>query len=352
VFAFYPEVGLLAYSLEGEERWRVPLGPFGAVQGLASSPVLAEGRVVLLIDTPEQAYLVAYDAKTGKQAWKADRPIGFLGSYATPSVYEPKSGGAQIVVAGAVELTGYDAKTGARVWWVTGVTNAPAVLPLVDGDAVFTTEPLAEGPSAFQQWLGQFDKNKNGAIEIAEAEGESVNAKIMTRIFRSLDQNGGNKDGAVTEDEYRQAFHPGEPAGGLVRTKLGGQGDVTKTHVGWRHKKGLPYVTAPVLYDGLLYVVRNGGILTVFRPETGEVVREERLKDAGGEYYAQPVAGDGKVYFANKDGKVTVIRAGEKWELLSSGDLTEQVIATPALADGRIYVRTAGTLYCFGKSGS
>jgi outer membrane protein assembly factor BamB len=140
------------------------------------------------------------------------------------------------------------------------------------------------------------------------------------------------------------------PTGGLVRTKLGGKGDVTQSHAGWRHGKGLPYVTAPVLYEGVLYVIRNGGILSTFDPETGQLQREERLKDGTGDYYAQPVAGDGKIYFINHDGKASVIRAGAKWEMLSSGDLDEAVIATPAIAAGRIFVRTKGTLYCFGAA--
>ena len=73
------------------------------------------------------------------------------------------------------------------------------------------------------------------------------------------------------------------------------------------------------------------------------------MKDAIGDYYASPVAADGKIYFVNKEGKVTVIRAGANWEILSSGDLDEQVIAAPAIADSRIYIRTEGTLYCFGS---
>ena len=120
----------------------------------------------------------------------------------------------------------------------------------------------------------------------------------------------------------------------------------------WRYTKGLPYVTAPLLYENILYVVRDGGILATIDPETGKLIKEARLKDAIGEYYAQPVAGDGKIYFVNKDGKVTVIRPGADWEQLSTADLEEQVIATPAIANNRIYIRTEGTLYCFAAAGA
>jgi len=353
IFVFFPEFGLLAYDFDGKERWRVALGPFGGVQGMAVSPVYAEGNVVLLIDTPEQAYLAAYDARTGKPVWKVDRPIGLLGSYATPALYEPPSGPMQLVVAGAVELTGYQAKTGERLWWAFRVTNAPAAPPLVTGNSVYTIDISDAGAPPFSQMLKDFDKNQNGKIELSEVSGDSDNEKIMYRIFKSIDKNTGNDDGVVTEEEYNHAFAADSKSGGLVRTRLDGTGDVTATHVVWRHTKGVPYVTGALLYDNVLYVIRSGGILATFNPSTGQLLREDRLKDAIGDYYASPVAGEGKIYFISLDGKVTVVRAGAAWEKLSGGDLDEQVIATPAIAGSRIYVRTDQNLYCFGikKSG-
>jgi outer membrane protein assembly factor BamB len=343
IFVFFPDVGLLAYDLDGKQRWRVPMGPFGGVQGMAVSPIYAEGNVVLLIDTPEYAYLAAFDAETGRQVWKTDRQPGFLGSYITPAVYKPADGPAQIVVAGAVELTSYQAKTGERLWWARGVSYGPAAPPLIAGDSIYTLEPTGIEPPPFSQMLKQFDTNKNGKIELSETSGD----KIMYRLFKSADKIIGNGDGVVTEEEWNRAFS--STNGGLVRTRLNGRGDVTRTHVGWRYAKGLPYLTGPLLYNEILYVIRGGGILTTFNPETGELLRQERLKDAIGDYYASPVAADGKIYFVNKEGKVTVIRAGANWEILSSGDLDEQVIAAPAIADSRIYIRTEGTLYCFGS---
>ena len=343
VFAFIPEFGLAAYDFDGKELWTAPMGPFGGVQGMATSPVYADGKLLLLIDTPEEAYLAAFDAATGKQVWKTERPVGFLGSYATPSIYEK-----QVVVAGAVELAGYDLATGKRLWWARGVTTAPAHLPLIADEAVFTMEPSGGGAPPFENMAGNLDKNKNGKVELTELAGDRTNDKIMYRLFKSIDKNSGNNDGVVTPEEYERAFNPADPGGGLVRTRLSGNGDVTRTNVVWRYTKGLPYLTAPLLYDGVLYVIRDGGILATFDPKDGRVLREERLKDALGEYYAQPVAGDGKIYFVNKEGKISVIRAGSKWELLSSGDLQEQVIATPAIASGHIYLRTEEALYCFG----
>jgi outer membrane protein assembly factor BamB len=346
VFVFFPEIGLIAYGFDGKQRWLVPLGPFfSAANGMPVSPVYVDGKVVLFVDTQDEAYVVAYDASTGKQAWRTDRPTAFRGSHTTPVVYKPAGGPAQIIVSGAVELAAYQAKTGKRVWWANGVTIEPIANPVVAGDSVYTVEPAERtSPHAlFSNYLKMFDKNKNGTIKLTE-----VDDPAWRRLLTAIDKTG-NNDGVVTEDEVVHAYgdDPNVPGGGLVCTRLNGLGDVTKTNVEWRYTKAMPWVTAPLVYNTIVYVIRNGGILSTFDPQSGRLLRQERIKDALGDYMSQLVAGDGKIYIINNEGKVTVIRAGADWEKLSSGDLNEQVFATPAIAGGRIYIRTAGRLICF-----
>jgi len=99
--------------------------------------------------------------------------------------------------------------------------------------------------------------------------------------------------------------------------------------------------------DGQLYIVEDGGFLASLDARSGELVRRDRVP-GGGNYYSSPVAGDGKIYLVDERGRLSVVRAGREWRVLSAGNFEEDVYATPALADGRIYVRTSGHLYCFG----
>jgi outer membrane protein assembly factor BamB len=342
VYVFFPEVGLVSYDREGGERWRTPLGPFTSIQGLATSPVHVDGRIVLLVDTPEEAYLSAFDAQTGRPLWRVERPMGMLGSYATPVVWAPEGKGSQIVVAGAVELTGYDAETGRRLWWVNGLTYFPTSSPFLAGDALYTLEPAEGGWPPFDGLLSDFDPDKDGRVSIADASDDT----IWARSLIGMDRHVGNGDGIVTREEYALASNS-VVGGGLTRVRLGGEGDLSSSAVVWRHTKGMPSLSGALLYRGVLYVIRNA-IVSTFDPETGELLRRERVRRAVGDYYASPVAGDGKIYLASLDGKVSVLRAGRDWEVLSVHDLGEQIIATPALADGRVYVRTKSTLHCFG----
>ncbi|MEZ5403727.1 MAG: PQQ-binding-like beta-propeller repeat protein [Bryobacteraceae bacterium] len=347
VYVFFPDFGLVSYTLGGQERWRRPLGPFASVQGHATSPIVAEGMVVLLIDQPVESYVAAYDAATGAERWKADRPNGFLGGYSTPVVYRPKGGPVQVVVGGARELTGYQLKTGERVWWGKGITQGPAASPVIDGDIVYTIEPPAEPGNSFNGMLG-LDKNKDGKLQIEEELGKNL---IYVRLMGAIDRMYGNSDGTVEASEWDKAFAPSELGGGLVATKIGARGALPASASLWKFAKSIPYVTSAVLHGGVVYYVRDGGIFSAIEAATGKVLKQGRLGEAAAEFYASPVVGGDLIYLADKDGKVAVVKAaGADWEVLATNDLDEQIIATPAIANNRIYLRTEATLYCFGQS--
>ena len=108
-------------------------------------------------------------------------------------------------------------------------------------------------------------------------------------------------------------------------------------------------VPSPLLYDGVIYSVRNAGILASIDAETGEILKRARLPEAVGAYFASPVAAGGKLFFVDAEGTLTVVRAAADWAVLHSLKLGEGSHATPAIADGRLYVRTFGSLYCFGR---
>ncbi|PYV14998.1 MAG: pyrrolo-quinoline quinone, partial [Acidobacteria bacterium] len=119
----------------------------------------------------------------------------------------------------------------------------------------------------------------------------------------------------------------------------------------WRMQKFLPNVPSPLLYRGVLYLVKDGGIVTSLDPPTGRILKQGRLAGAVDTYYSSPVAGADKVYLISQAGKASVLRAGAEWEVLALNDLEDECYATPAIADNRLYVRTRGALYCFEEQG-
>jgi outer membrane protein assembly factor BamB len=133
----------------------------------------------------------------------------------------------------------------------------------------------------------------------------------------------------------------------LLEVRYGGHGDITESNVVWSMKKYLPNCTSPVIYKNVMYVVKEGGILTAIDPKTGKMLKQGRLMGALDLYYASRVAAADKVYLLSQQVKATVVKAGADWEILAVNDLEDDAVATPAIVDDRLYIRTRGTLYCF-----
>ena len=134
----------------------------------------------------------------------------------------------------------------------------------------------------------------------------------------------------------------------MLAIRLGGTGDVTQTHIVWEDSRGVPEVPSPICKDDRLFLVKNGGIVYCRRAKTGDLLFQERLGAIGG-YYASPITAGDKVYFASERGVVTVINAADQFNVVARNDLSESIMATPAIVDGVIYLRTSKSLYAFGE---
>lgn len=194
-----------------------------------------------------------------------------------------------------------------------------------------------QGALPFARQLERKDKNKDGRINRDEyTRADNVLASIADYV--------GNRDGEVTEDEWIEWGKHIAGGTAMVAVKLGGQQPAQL----WRADKGFESVIpSPLLYEGLVYVVRNGGILTAYDVETGAVVKQARITGALGGYSASPVLAGGLLYFASEEGKISVVRPGREWEVVRVNDVGDGFFATPAMSGGRIYARGAEALYCF-----
>jgi outer membrane protein assembly factor BamB len=344
VVAFFADYGLVAYSPEGKDRWTMPLGPFNSFYGIGASPVLADGLVVMLCDQRTGSFLVAVDRTTGRLRWKQARPTAVEG-WATPMVFRPAAGGAQLVVPGSTRLDAYTLSDGKPRWWMPIGSNGSMGTIVTGGDTLFVSTSGSTEPSmpTFDTVLAKLDTNKDRRL----SHEEFLLDKEMGEHFGWGDAN---NDNVITQAEWDTIRNLGIGEFGAIAVRPGAAtGKLDPSAVLWRFKKNLPYIPAPLLYQDVLYLLKDGGIVTSLDAKTGEALKTGRSADAIGEYHASPIAADGKVYLASVDGKVTVLKAGGQWDVLGTSDLAEEIHATPALNGGRIYVRTKGSLYCFGQ---
>ena len=343
VFAFFAELGLISYGPDGTERWRVPLGPFNSFYGMGGSPVLAGNTLVMVCDQRTDSYIIAVDARSGKVLWKKGRPN--QEAFSTPAIYTPKGGSPQVIVAGSYTLDAYSLDKGERLWWIEKIGTYPKGVPVLATDMVYVTADGADEPffPPFDESLKQFDKDKDQRIQREEA-------KSNPEAYDHFGWMDSNSDGYIDRTEYEFVRTSSATGHGLTAVRLGGQGDLTSTNVAWRVKKSYPSIPAPLVYQGVMYLMKEGGIVTSLDPASGEVLKMGRTPEALEDYYASPVAADGKIFLISASGKVTVLKAGAQWEILKVNDLGEEVWATPAIAGSNLYIRTRNALYSFAES--
>ena len=357
VYVFFQEAGMLSFDADGKERWRLPLGPFNMFYGFGASPILVDDKVILPVDQDNPtSYLIAVDKDTGKLRWKIDRPVVISG-YSTPIVYKPKQGAKQIIVPESFQLSAYSVEDGKRVWWVRGLACEMKSIASHDDEYLYINgwgfpqnQPGQEVKTiSFEEGLAAYDKDKDHMITKAEVSGAGGAAqmdKMLTAAFEAFDMN---RDEKLNDKDWEVFRAMMASENGLLAIKMGGQGDQTAKAIRWRYTKPVPQVPSTLLYQGVLYMINDSGILSSFDPATGNVLKQGRLHGAIDKYFSSPVAADDKVFLIGQGGQVSVLKAAGDWQVLAVNELDDECYATPAIADGRIYIRTRSALYSFGK---
>jgi outer membrane protein assembly factor BamB len=287
VVVLFGTVGLLAaYDFDGKPLWKQDIGILecndpqaGSAQwGHASSPILYRDLVVLQGDRIKDSFLAAYRMSTGEEAWRVARDEP--STWATPNILRA-AGGDELVTNGQ-KVRGYDPATGALLWTLGPNSEVVVATPVVGDGMAFVTAGYPPVRPVYAVRPGQ-----RGDLTLPEGKRESA-------------------------------------------------------AIAWSHARGGTYIPTPILYKGHLYTCNNNGILTCYRADTGEQVYQTRLGETGASFAASPVAADGRIYFPSETGEVLVLRAGPEYELLATNTMDEVVMATPAMSDGLLVVRTLG----------
>lgn len=294
VVAWFGSQGVHAYDVSGRFLWKVDLGrlDLGAYDiptyewGSASSPIIWNGLVILQCDTQDDSFMLALDAATGKTIWKTERDE--LPSWGTPTVALTPSG-PELVTNASNYIRGYDPRTGKELWRLGRSSKITAPTPVFADDMFVVVS--GRGPER--------------PIFVVRAGAR----------------------GDLTLPE----------------------GKTTSEAVAWSRTGRGSYMPTPLIYDGILYVLANNGLLDAYNLRTGEEVYRQRLPLIGSGYSASPVAADGKLYLSNEDGDMLVIAAGRIFTHIATNSMGELLMATPALSDGVMYVRSSKSLFAIGR---
>ncbi len=287
VIVWFGSGGLAAYDFDGKEIWRTDLGRHDHRFGYGGSPVIQGDLCFLNFGPGVREFLVAVETKSGKEVWRHTSPTpgadDVLGTWSTPLIVEHQ-GRVELISALRGELAALDPHTG-KVFWSVNDWGIQAKSSPVAGDGVV----------------------------------------VLTGDF--------------------------EPKTSEVAVRLGGAGEVAKTHVLWRKTPSRARVGTGVIQNGYFYGSRTGGFADCIELESGKIVWDERLPVTSGHsaIWTSPVLADGKLYFVNQGGDIFVVRASRQFALVATHSLRETCNASPAISDGEIFLRTHQALWCFGR---
>jgi outer membrane protein assembly factor BamB len=290
VYAYFGNVGLFCYDMKGKLLWSNPVASantrFG--WGTAASPVLHQGRIYIVNDNDEHSYLQALDAKTGKAIWKVDREEKT--NWATPYIWEHE-GKAEVVTSGTGRVRSYDLD-GKLLWEFGGMSSIAIPTPFSSHGLLF----LASG------YVG--DQNRPVYVIKPGARGDITLAK----------------------------------------------GETSNASIAWYLPQAGPYNPSPIVYGDYYYTLFDFGFLTCHDARTGKVVyTKQRISPEAAAFTASPWAANGKLFLLSEDGDTFVIGAGAEYKLLGKNSLDEMCMATPAIARGSLFIRTASKLYRISK---
>jgi outer membrane protein assembly factor BamB len=293
VVAVFNSEGMVCYDMKGNEKWRRDLGILDAgwffeeetQWGHASSPIIFKNTVIVQCDRSRDSYIAAYDLKTGREVWKAMREE--ISSWGTPTVYSGPERD-ELITNATKFIRAYNPSTGEELWRLSPNSEITVGTPIVMDNLVF----VSNGYSPVQP-VWAIKPGGKGDISIADS---------------------------LNSGEFIQ----------------------------WRTKRGGTYMPTLIGYKGYLYTLNNNGALTCYDAKTGERKYRETLKE-GGSFTASPVAADGKLYFTSEEKGVIVVKAGPEFEQITINPIGEICMATPAISDGRIFIRGEHHLFCFGK---
>ncbi len=342
LITYFAPFGLAAFSQDGTPLWTHPLPTPVTGHGASSSPVIAGDLVLQLCDQDIGSYLLALDRATGKPRWRTERPE-FRRGFSTPLPWPPRNPDS-VIVAGTLRLAAYQLRDGAELWTVRGLPNELVASPVANNDTILVAGwTHGSGVPRMPTWesvSGSGDANADGRLTREEAT-----AGPARQHFHYIDAN---RDGQVDRAEYEtiaRIFNESKNVAMAVRP--GGRGDVTDTHVAWQVQRGLPYVPCPLVYDGHVYLMKNGGLLSCLDADTGEFRYQEERVGALGDYYSSPVAAGDRLLAISQAGVAVVLKTGPNFEVLQRNPLGEEVLATPALGHDTLFVRTLTRLFAF-----
>jgi outer membrane protein assembly factor BamB len=366
VYVYFGSYGIVCYDMSGVLLWEKQIPLTDIDYGASTSPIATKDVLILSHDFQDDSYLLALDKATGDSVWKAMLPK--VGKFPNTTSYStPLLKNNQVILHRTWEISAYSVIDGSRLWWLPTATSGIST-PIFHQNTLYigTWQELGEKERRtdfpnFTTMLSKSDNNSDGLIsqeEIPEdmvlfSRPEMLEIEMTTHYVKdSYEMFDINEDGAINKEEWDKTIEwiaSYYEDSGLIALRPNASGELPISQMLWKEKEKVPEVPTPIFYNGCVYMIKNGGIITCVDAASGKVLYRERL-GASGPYIASPIVANGNIYIPSGKGVITVIKAGNQLEILAQNKLKEKIFASPAVIGNTLYVRTTKHLFAFGST--
>lgn len=364
VVAYFGSYGLICFDMAGKKLWDVKMPLTKSYAGNATSPAIFGNKVILYRGNQVDHFVLAVNKQTGEKIWKVDQEEPFHLELACTSC--PILLGNKLILHTARSVQALDIESGKSIWVAKCATTATST-PVITGDSVIVAAWNKMGEPALRPTFPSFEKlvaknDKDGDKLISRDEypkmmifhrPEGIEAPENGASLR-FEYSDNDKNGEITEAEWNvqlqnmDNFRARYKTHGMLAIPLESHGLVDQEKVRTLEDQAIPEVPSPLFHNGLIYFVKNGGVLTCYDLQKNERVYRIRTQGSG-THYASPIIANDKLYTIAGDGKVSVLRVGAKPKVIAVNKFDDRIYASPAASDGVLYIRTHTKLYALGN---
>lgn len=369
VYAYFGSYGVICYDFKGNLVWEKKLPVLKTRYGSCASPVILKDKLILNRFEVDNPVVLALEPSTGETIWKTNlSTIPGLTESLQRSQSTPVLWNDQIILHRSLALISVNIDDGHENWSIPLVcmgTSTPVIVDdvlFVNGYSNLGEARLYDKLPDFNSMLAKFDKSQDSLMQYQEIPEDlaffrrpdlDLPLKHDTLFSWNLMAPSFDisQDKALNEQEWKgmeQFWSQFYEEHGVVAINLKNAGKTNASEYLWKENEFIAEVPSLLLTGSQVYMITNGGIITCMNGETGEVVYREKLS-APGAYIASPLMANEHIYFVSYNGRITVVKPGDKLNVVSRFNLKEKVAASPVASDNQLFVRTKETLYAFGE---
>jgi outer membrane protein assembly factor BamB len=363
IYCYFPPKGLICLDFESNIIWESAIEFEPVLQGSGTSPIVYKEKVILNHDNLNDPKLMVFNKANGELIWESgfDKFPFLSSSWSTPAIWNN-----QIIIHRINNIMGFDIETGKLIWRFDIATTGCST-PVIIDNTLFVNAWMIRGEKSLYGEIVDFnvlfvendsnddgilikDEFPNGVILSERPEATDIKDELKTNrlgwgMVKLFDEDNDDSISAWEWENFSEVMNDFSNHG-LVAIELGDTGNITLSSKKWKIPENVPETPSVLVKNGLVYMIKNGGLVTCVDTESGDIIYTKKIGTSGS-YLSSPLYANGNIFISSYNGRITILKEGNDFEIINQIDLGESIGASPVALEDKLYVRTASHLYAF-----